>query len=357
MTALALPRIGEAHEPPEARGRGRDDVALLVADRGDGSIVHTRFGSLPRLLHAGDLLVVNTSATLPAALPARLDGRSVELRLSTPLDGDAWAVELRGSDGTPHELAPSGTLLELPAGARAELLAPLPGSTRLASARLELGRPLEDYLARHGRPIRYRYVPAEWPLAAYQTVFALHPGSAEMPSAARPFTTALVTELVARGILIAPITLHTGVSSPELDEPPLPERFHVPTATARIANAVRGWGGRVIAVGTTVVRALETTTSPEGTTSAGHGSTSLVITPGSGVHAVDGLLTGWHEPRSTHLQILEAIAGPELVDRSYHEAAARGYRWHEFGDLHLILARSQPGPRGDQGPVEQEPRA
>ena len=338
MTELTLPPIVEAHEPPEARGRGRDDVALLVANRSDGSLTHSTLAELPRLLQAGDLLVVNTSATLPAALRARLGGRRVELRLSTPVGASDWIVEVREIDGGPHKPPASGARLQLPSGAHAAVLAPLAGSARLVIARLQLGQSVEAYLGQHGRPIRYPYVREQWPLDAYQTVFALHPGSAEMPSAARPFTTALVTELVSRGILIAPITLHTGVSSPELDEPPLPERFDVPAITARIINAARGWHGRVIAVGTTVVRALETATH-NGTLSAAHGSTDFVITPETGVHAVDGLLTGWHEPRSTHLQILEALAGHELIDDSYREASKHSYRRHEFGDLHLILAR------------------
>jgi S-adenosylmethionine:tRNA ribosyltransferase-isomerase len=336
MTAVTAPGLRAAQEPPETRGSGRDDVAMLVVDPHDGSLVHARFRDLPRFVSAGDLLVVNTSATLPAALPGRLEGGAVQLRLSTPGDHGSWIVELRTGDGAPLRSPLAGARVELPGGARADVLAPFPGSERLSVARLELGVPLEEYLHAYGRPIHYGYVTVEWPLDAYQTVFALEPGSAEMPSAARPFTTALVTELVARGVLIAPITLHTGVSSPELGEPPFPERFRVPGATARLVNAVRGWGGRVIAVGTTVVRALETTAGAAAA-SSGEGWTNVVVSPASGARSVDGLLTGWHEPRSTHLQILEAIAGFELVERSYREASIHGYRMHEFGDLHLIL--------------------
>jgi S-adenosylmethionine:tRNA ribosyltransferase-isomerase len=329
--------LREAHEPPEARGLGRDDVALLVSERRDGSLAHRSFRDLPRVLEAGDLLVVNTSATLPAALPARLADRPVELRLSTRVRGSTWIVELRNADGTPLQLPRLPARLDLPGNARAEAGVPFGASDRLAFARLELDEPLERYLGRHGHPIRYGYVENELPIDVYQTVFALHPGSAEMPSAGRPFTGSLVAELAARGILVAPVTLHTGVSSPEAGEPPYPERFHVPEATARLVNAVRAWHGRVVAVGTTVVRALETTAAPDGTVSSGRGWTDLVVTPKRGVRAVDGLLTGWHEPRSSHLQLLEAVAGPELVARSYREASARGYRRHEFGDVHLIL--------------------
>ncbi len=220
--------------------------------------------SCREFLAPGDLLVVNTSATLPAALDASLGDRAVELRLSTPAGSDAWVVELRTAEGFPFRRPPAGARLELPGDAHAELLAPYAGSDRLAVARLTLGAPLEDYLRRYGRPIRYGYVPEHWPIGAYQTVFALEPGSAEMPSAGRPFTNQLVTTLVTRGVLVAPVTLHTGVSSPELGERPYPERYRVPEATARLVSAVHGWGGRVIAVGTTVVRALETIARRDG---------------------------------------------------------------------------------------------
>jgi S-adenosylmethionine:tRNA ribosyltransferase-isomerase len=337
VSALELPNRLEAHEPPEERGSGRDNVALLVAYRHDLVLRHGRFDDLPRFLEPGDLLVVNTSATIPAALDAQLGERRVELRLSTPAPDGHWVVELRTDDGLPFRRPQAGTSISLPGEATAELLAPYTGSDRLSIARLRLGMPLDDYLRLHGRAIRYGYVPREWPIEAYQTVFALEPGSAEMPSAGRPFTAELVTELVARGVLVAPITLHTGVSSPEQGEPPYPERYRVPVTTARLVNAVRGWGGRVIAVGTTVVRALETVAAADGTVDAGEGLTNLVVTAERGLRTVDGLLTGWHDPTASHLRLLEAAAGAELLDRSYRAAQAHGYRWHEFGDLHLIL--------------------
>jgi len=336
MSALELPSRLDAHEPPEVRGSGRDDVAMLVATRRDGVLAHARFRDLPHFLSEGDLLVVNTSATLPAALDARLGERQVELRLSTPSPDDTWIVELRDGSRS-FRRPPVGARLDLPGGAQAELVAPYAASDRLSAARLRLDEPLEDYLRRHGRPIRYGYVPAAWPIESYQTVFAREPGSAELPSAGRPFTAELVTELVSRGVIIAPVTLHTGVSSPERSEPPYPERYRVPAATARLVNAARGWGGRAIAVGTTVVRALETVAAPDGVVSAGEGWTSLVVMPNRPPVAVDALLTGWHEPEASHQQLLEAVAGADLLRRSYRAARARGYLWHEFGDVHLIL--------------------
>jgi S-adenosylmethionine:tRNA ribosyltransferase-isomerase len=333
--ALAEPL--EAHEPPEVRVATRADVALLVASRADGALVHARFNELARFLRAGDLLVVNNSATLPAALRARIDGEELTLHLSTPVDGSRWVVELRTPERLPFRAARAGARLELPAGAHAELLAPYLGSSRLFVARLALGQPVLEYLRRHGEPIRYAHSPGRWPIEAYQTVFAVEPGSVEMPSAARPFSAELVAELAARGVLFAPVTLHAGVSSLELGESPYPERYRVPAATARLVNAVRGWGGRVIAVGTTVVRALETAAAPDGTLTEANGLTRLVVTPERGLRAIDGLITGWHEPRSSHLQLLEAAAGPDLLGRSYQAAQACGYRFHEFGDSHLIL--------------------
>jgi S-adenosylmethionine:tRNA ribosyltransferase-isomerase len=335
-----LPARREATEPPEARGLRRDEVRLLVASRSDPSLRHTRFSRLPELLAPGDLVVVNTSATIPAALPARrADGTSLELHLSTPAPGGPegrWLVELR-ERGERSRQGRDGERLELRGGGRAVLLSRSVARSRLWLADLELPAPLEEYLAAHGRPIRYRYVDRDWPLHAYQTAFATEAGSAEMPSAGRPFTAELVTALVARGVQVAPLVLHTGVSSLEAGEPPYAERYRVPAATARLVNATREWGRRVIAVGTTVVRALETVAASDGTVEPGEGWTTLFVTPDRGVRAVDGLLTGWHEPEASHLLLLEAIAGEELLERSYRAALEHGYLWHEFGDAHLIL--------------------
>ena len=347
MTAAALafdlPRALEATEPPEARGLARDDVRLLVAERGTGDLHHHRFHELPELLAPGDVVVVNTSGTLPASLGARRrDGARIRLHAAMPapgLDGDArWLVELRTADGAaPLRDGRAGERLELDGDAELELLAPYAGEDRLWLSRLHDAPSMTALLARHGRPIRYRYVPRSWPLSAYQTAFATHPGSAEMPSAGRPFTAELVTRLMAAGIHVAPIVLHTGVSSPEAHETPYPERFLVPETTARLVNAAHYWNSRVIAVGTTVVRALETAADDDGAVEAAQGWTELVITPERGLRAVDGLITGWHEPEASHLRLLEAAAGPELLQASYDAALEHGYLWHEFGDAHLVL--------------------
>ncbi len=335
--ATPAPARREAHAPPEARGLDRDEVRMLVATA-DG-LTHAQARDLPEQLRAGDVLVVNTSATLPAALPARrADGGMLQLHLSTPGGGpDRWVVELR-RDGERFRGGRAGETLALPGAARATLLAPYLAGARLWLAAIDTGATaLPDYLDEHGAPIRYGYVEQSWPLRDYQTVFALHPGSAEMPSAGRPFTAQLVTALVARGIAIAPLVLHTGVSSQEAGEPPYPERYAVPATTARLVNAARAGGGRVVAVGTTVVRALETVARADGSVAPAAGWTHHVVTPARGARAVDGLLTGWHEPGASHLQLLAAVGGTALVAASYAAALDGGYRWHEFGDVHLLL--------------------
>jgi S-adenosylmethionine:tRNA ribosyltransferase-isomerase len=264
----------------------------------------------------------------------------VHVATRAPQLDERWrVVELRSPDGSRPARGRAGETIELAGGAAdLELVAPYASGSRLMLAQLGAGAPdIYELLQRHGEPIRYGYVPHAWPLADYQNVYAVTPGSAEMPSAGRPFTAELVTALVAGGIAVAPITLHTGVSSPERHEPPFPEQYAIPELTARLVNGTRAAGGRVIAVGTTVVRALETVADDRGAVAAGEGWTGLVIEPDRGVRAVDGLITGWHEPEASHLLMLEAIAGDDLLQRSYASALRNGYLWHEFGDSHLIL--------------------
>ncbi|MFD4247764.1 S-adenosylmethionine:tRNA ribosyltransferase-isomerase [Streptomyces sp. NPDC058525] len=433
-----MPPSLAARVPAEQRGPGlgRDSVRLLVS-RGSTEVSLRPFRELPGLLRAGDVLVVNTSATLPAAVDGRLGREDVVVHFSTRGDDGRWSVELRtpagGGTTRPHAGGPAGAVVELPGGHALVLEEPLSaGADRLWWARpveRELppvgaagrpeggpgvqqaygagaagrsgggtpgplredgpgaagrsgggvagplredgpgaagrsgggvagplredgpgagGRPegVPGLLGAYGRPIRYAYTERDQPLAAYQTVFAVPAadgsGSAEMPSAARPFTAELVARLVSRGVQFAPLTLHTGVASQEAHEPPYPERYEVPAATAWLVNAARAAGGRVIAVGTTAVRALESAADARGRVRAARGWTDLVVTPERGVRAVDGLLTGLHEPEASHLLMLEAVAGRAAVRLGYAEAAARLCLWHEFGDVHLLL-RNETG--------------
>ena len=372
-----------ASQPPEARGLGRDGVRLLVATP-DG-MVHARFGDLPRFLSAGDLLVINTSATIAASVDGRRgDGRPVMVHFSSPLDeGTPWAgtpdgrspgeqtrrpeakagvpagegmpgetqwlVELRenaAATGPVTDAAPGESIM-LPAGGSLTLLRRYPGpaAIRMWAATAAAGGDVGAFLAQRGQPIRYSYVPDPWPLPAYQTVFARTPGSAEMPSAGRPFTAGLVTDLVAAGVVIAPITLHAGVASLEAGEPPLPERFAVPEPTAQLVNLTRAEGRRVVAVGTTCTRALESAADAGGTVHARHGWTDLVLGAGHPARIVSGLVTGWHDPEASHLALLEAVAGQQLVRAAYLEAERASYLWHEFGDSCLLLPPLPGGPR------------
>jgi len=318
-------------------------VRLLVSRLPGGEVSHRCFTDLPELLNPADVVVVNTSATIPASLPAIApDGSLLRLHLSTHLPADLWIVELRRpTDQGPRpflDKAPPGLLL--PNGGTARLLAPYASnreqfvSRRLWVAELSLPTELNRYLQEHGSPITYG--PRSHSLDSYQTVFATDPGSVEMPSAGRPFTPEVVTRLVARGVEIAPLLLHTGVSSPEADEPPFEEFYRVSGRTAERINTARRAGGRVIAVGTTVVRALETVADDTGRIHPGEGWTRVVISPLHVVRGVDGLVTGWHEPRSSHLWMIESIAGSEVLRKAYAAALERRYLWHEFGDLHLI---------------------
>jgi S-adenosylmethionine:tRNA ribosyltransferase-isomerase len=339
--AFELPDDLVADAPAEARGLARDEVRLLVASKSTGHLVDTTFRRLPDFVAPGDLLVVNTSAMVPAAV-GTADGRVVHFSTQLPDgNGEQWIVELRkpcGAGTLPDGTARAGDRVVLDGGGALKLVRPFPesGPPRLWVASLDLDQPVPEYLARAGHPIRYGCTESSWPIDAYQTAFSIDPGSAEMPSAARGFTPELVTQLVAKGVGIAPITLHTGVSSQEAHEPPYAEWYRVPAATAERVNAARESGHAVIAVGTTATRGLETVAGSDGRVHAGEGWTELLVTPQRGVRAVDGLLTGWHEPEASHLQLLEAVAGRELLDVSYAAALELGYRWHEFGDLHLI---------------------
>ncbi|MGW2524430.1 S-adenosylmethionine:tRNA ribosyltransferase-isomerase [Streptomyces sp. NPDC001617] len=345
-----VPAELSARIPVEQRGPGLDrDAVRLLVSRGT-EVSHHAFVELPRLLRAGDLLVVNTSMTLAAAVDGRVGHARVVVHFSTRGDDGRWAVELREPDGKGTTRAracgPAGAEVRLPGGVRLVLEEPLTAcGERLRWARVT-GAEVLGMLREHGRPIRYSYTERDQPLSVYRTVFALPSadgtGSAEMPSAARPFTAGLVAELVSRGVQFAPLTLHTGVASAEAHEPPYPERFSVPEASARLINAVKAGDGRVVAVGTTAVRAVESAAGPDGVVRARAGWTDLVVTPERGVRVVDGLLTGLHEPEASHLLMLEAVAGRAAVDRAYEAALGGLYLWHEFGDVHLLLPDETP---------------
>ena len=327
-----------ASVPPEIRGLARDEVRLAVVSPRETS--HLRATALPEALLPGDLVVVNTSRTLPAAVDLVRCGQDASLHVSAGLDDGTWVVEVRRPEQRGPALPFPGEVLRLPGGLRLRILEPHPaGQRRLWRA---VPVPAVDrivWLQDHGRPIRYPYVEGAWPPEMVQNVYATVPGSAEMPSAGRPLSQRLLVRLLARGIAVAPVVLHTGVSSQEEHEPPQPEEYVVPAATARLVNSTLAAGRRVVAVGTTVVRALESA-APAGRAVPTAGWTSLVLGPQRPARVVGGLLTGLHDPQASHLQVLSAVAGQALVDRAYADVTSPDtpeYLWHEFGDSMLLL--------------------
>ncbi len=348
-TSFAAPPSTFAPAPAERRGVARDRVRLLVAD-GVHGLTHTRFNHLAEHLRPGDVIVVNDSATIAAQLDATSDRHGpVVVHLAAPLPDGTWVVEVRRAPDADRSVldAEAGDVLEIAAGvARLGLVSPYPETSSSPTGsgnRLWRAEPDGDLVAaarRYGRPISYGYLADRYPLSDYQTVFGHRPGSAEIPSAGRPFTAELVTRLVANGVVVAPVTLHTGVSSQEAGEAPQPERFEVSGTTAAVVNAARAGGGRVIAVGTTVTRALESAVqaAADGTRLvAARGWTSRVVTPADPPRIVDGLITGWHDPEASHLLLVEAVAGRDLTQRAYAAAVDAHYLWHEFGDSALLL--------------------
>ena len=333
-----------APQPAEERGLERDEVRLIVATP-DG-LSHGQFRDLPDHLHAGDVLVVNTSATVNAEIDAVLGGSSVVVHVAHRLDDGDRVVELRAAPDAARALlgASAGDVVKV-GDVRLVLRSPWPtdeASSPTGSGnrlwRASVRDDLDRQLAWNGRPIAYGYLDRRYALAAYQTVFGTRPGSAEMASAGRPFTDALVTRLVTAGVQFAPVTLHTGVSSQEAGEAPGPEWFEVAPTSARVINSARDNGGRVIAVGTTATRAVESSVRGRHLV-AGRGWTSRVVTPAEPPRVVDGLLTGWHDPMASHLLLVEAVAGERLTQAAYDAAVAENYLWHEFGDSALLLRR------------------
>ena len=341
-----VPPGSAATAPPESAGRERDDVRLLVGRHRDRpQVEHRPFRDLASALDHGDVLVVNTSATVGAAVRGT-DGHStrsghVLVHVSTELDDAQWVVEIRtaANDG-PDLTRRRGDRITLPGGVVLTLRAAYPSGTdtpRLWTAEVTPRTSRVDYLWAFGRPITYEYVTRRFPLSAYQTIFATDPGSAEMPSAGRPFTERGVVDLATHGITLAPLTLHCGVSSPDAHEVPSPERFSVPADTARLVNSARDAGRRIVAVGTSAVRALETATGPDGVVRESSGWTDLVLGPDRPARTVNGLVTGLHMPEASHLRLLEAVAGHGLVAAAYDASVSARYRWHEFGDSNLFL--------------------
>lgn len=346
-----LPDELQCGVPTEERGIDRDDVRLMISNKRTDRIAHTHFHQLDQYLKAGDVLVINTSGTLKAALEAVMpNGNRVRVHFSTKTKEQHWVVELRQIEGKANRRyfgGKSGDRLHLEDGGTIELLRPYYSASALKASgnrhlqlwevQLELPLSMETYLEQYGQPIRYQYINTNYPPSYYQTAYVTEMGSAEMPSAGRAFTPALITRLVAKGVQVLPLILHTGVASLEVGDRPYDEFYKVPDSTTESLNLARKTGRRIIAIGTTVVRALESVIQPDGTFHPASGWTDVIVTPEKGARSVDGLLTGFHEPNASHLLMLEAIAGRKHLGIAYQAAIKEQYLWHEFGDLHLII--------------------
>jgi S-adenosylmethionine:tRNA ribosyltransferase-isomerase len=351
-----------ATHTPETRGLARDEVKLMVLDKVSGERQHATFYQLPQWLDADDVVVVNHSRTLPASLPVRLatDGQGIRIHLAGRITKNLYIVERRTVAGAPddtrfatgEQLVIDDEALQMLHRQPPEQSTKPQGSvvctvighfhphSRLwyVECAFDLWRVAEII----GQPIRYGYLREAPDIEAFQTIFARELGSAEMPSAARPFSERVVASLQARGVKLAGITLHTGTSSHEVtgrltDHPFLPEWYHVSAETAALINEANANHRRVIAVGTTVVRAVESATLANGEVVPKAGWTSLIITPESPPRAVTGLMTGFHDSDTSHLAMLYAFTTQENLRSAYAEAVAKGYLWHEFGDANLIL--------------------
>ncbi|MEP7253164.1 MAG: S-adenosylmethionine:tRNA ribosyltransferase-isomerase [Ginsengibacter sp.] len=329
--------------PTEERNMKRDEVRLMVTSD-EEKIEHSTFNHLSTFLQQDDVLVVNTSATLPSALPVTLPGnREGRLHFSTKMQGDLWLVEIRESSGNKTKRwkeGEEGMTFPLPLSASLTLQQKFYNDDQwldLWIAAFNCNRPAEEYLANHAKPIQYENLDRVYPLSYYQTYFSFHPGSSEMPSAGRGFTVSLIERLLKKGISIVPVLLHTGVSSVEEHETPYPEYMEIDPVAAATINHAKQHGRRIIAVGTTAIRAIETAADEHGNVMSYRGNTDLFIEDGYTMKVTDGLLTGFHEPNASHLNILQTVAGFDHINNAYKEAIKREYYWHQFGDLHLIL--------------------
>ncbi len=342
-----LPKNLECSIPTEIRGINRDEVRLMISNISTDNVQHDTFKNIVDYLNEDDVLVVNTSGTIKAAIPAKNKNNTfLQIHLSTQLKNKKWVAELREISenntqryfgGQPNEI------IELIHGGSIRLIQPYYSNSnqedhlQLWTIELIIEEEVSHYLEKFAQNIQYFNIKKNYPNSFYQTIFAKEFGSAEMPSAGRAFTQNVLDQLEKKGVEIIPILLHTGVASLEMNEKPYEEYFEISKKSATAINNARKKGKNIIAVGTTVIRAIETLTSSQKITSSGKGWTNIFITPERGVNGIDGLITGFHEPKASHLFMLEAITKRKHLEITYHEAVHHKYLWHEFGDLHLIL--------------------
>ncbi|RHW42059.1 S-adenosylmethionine:tRNA ribosyltransferase-isomerase [Neobacillus notoginsengisoli] len=333
--AFHLPLSLNASAPPERRGVRRDHVRMMVLSKETGHACHDQFYHLDRYLASGDVLVLNNSRTIPAILKGRAASTSLELeiRLARKIDDRRWHALLVSTEGVKE-----GETIVFSAQLQGVVEKTTPDSPLSMIRFSKSGTSLFNEIYSIGEPVRYEYIEDPWDLDYYQTVFASHPGSVEMPSAGRAFTWEMLFKLRKKGVKITFIQLHTGLSyflNDRWDHHPSKntEQYIVPTESWNEIISAKLSGKRVIAAGTTVVRALETAIE----TNELSGWTNLYIHPGYQLKVADGILTGLHEPEASHLAMLSAFISQEKLCQAYQEAVEEKYLWHEFGDMNLIL--------------------
>lgn len=341
---MSLPLSDFDYEYPEsliasAAAEPRDSARLLVLDRTGGGLEHAVFRDLPRFLRPGDCVVVNRTKVMPCRLFGKKStGGKADLLLVRELGPDTWTALASGFK--------AGQSLEFPGG----MTAAVEGLTEEGEYRLKFATAdLRPYLAEHGLPplppyIAKKRVPSRADAARYQTVYARDDGSIAAPTAGMHFTPELMKKLEASGVTFAFITLHVGrgtfrpiTSEDASAHTMLAERYEVEPAEAERISAARARGGRVVSVGTTTTRTLETLAARPGGFGPGSGESALYITPGFRFRGIDALITNFHLPRSTPLLLASAFAGRERLLAAYREAVARGYRLYSFGDATIVI--------------------
>ena len=317
----------------------RDHARLLVLQRFDRSLAHRRVDELADLLQPGDLLVVNNTKVLAARVAGRKrpSGAEVEILFVKDLGNAIWEVLIKGTFR-------SGNIIEM--GAEAVAVVVERGAIR-TTVRVESPIPLSEWLRQYGRmplPPYMKRAPTDQDREWYQTLFAQHEGAIAAPTAGLHFTPELLARLQQRGIGLTTVTLHVGVGTfkpvtvEQIEDHMMgAEWIEVGAEAARAIEQVRVTGRRVVAVGTTVVRALETTARADGQVRPYRGETDLFITPGFPFKVVDALLTNFHLPRTTLLMLVSALAGTECLRQAYAEAVHERYRFYSYGDAMLIL--------------------
>ncbi|MCG3088337.1 S-adenosylmethionine:tRNA ribosyltransferase-isomerase [Sporosarcina cyprini] len=333
-----LPDELNASHPPEKRGLRRDHVRMMVLNRTTGEIQHDRFDHVLDYLQPGDLVILNNSRTIPAVLQGKWSrqqeqlGAQVEVRLARRRNEDSWDALIIAGPVQP------GDTLHFSVDLSATVIEHRDNSPLTTIQFSKKGLDLFQDIYSLGEPIRYEYIQEPWQLDSYQTVFGSHPGSVEMPSAGRAFSWELLFSLMQRGVQIEYIQLHTGLSylldddyeqSPEDNE----EEYHISEGTMQKILQAKATGNRVIAVGTTVVRALESAAL----TNTLSGVTNLYINHHYPLQLVDGMITGLHEPKASHLEMLSAFVSEDHLQVAYAEAIKSRYLWHEFGDMNLLI--------------------